>query len=305
MKGVEVGVVGGGLMGIGIAVKFALAGQSVVIVETDKGRVDRMLAVAGEIVDELMDAGAITADVGRSALEALTVSPDLDALGRAALVIEAVPEILDVKRRLFERIEAIVDADSIIASNTSGYLPDRLSEGMRSKERFLIAHFWNPPHLIPLVEVVPGTATDRAVVEQLVACLSEIDAQPVVLNMAIPGFIGNRIQFAVLREALNIVRAGVATPEVVDTVVKASLGRRYNIVGPLEGADLGGLATFLSISQHLMPELAKDEDVLDLLRQHTDRGELGLSSGQGFYRWTDERLLAIRSARRRLLQTTN
>lgn len=155
--------------------------------------------------------------------------------------------------------------------------------------------------MIPLVEVVPGTATAPDVTQQTAALMSAIGMEPVVLTRAIPGFVGNRLQFAVLREALNIVRSGAATPEVVDRVMKASLGRRWAIVGPLEGADMGGLDTFLDISTHLMPELAKDEDMLDLLRQQVDAGRVGVRSGAGFYDWDEAHLAQVREARRQLL----
>jgi 3-hydroxybutyryl-CoA dehydrogenase len=155
--------------------------------------------------------------------------------------------------------------------------------------------------MIPLVEVVPGTATAPEVTQRTAALMSAIGMEPVVLAKAIPGFVGNRLQFAVLREALNIVRSGAATPDVVDRVMKASLGRRWGIVGPLEGADMGGLDTFLDISTHLMPELAKDEDVLDLLRQQVDAGRVGVRCGAGFYDWDETHLAQVREGRRRVI----
>jgi 3-hydroxybutyryl-CoA dehydrogenase len=155
--------------------------------------------------------------------------------------------------------------------------------------------------MIPLVEVVPGSATDPQVTEQTVDLMSAIGMEPVVLAKAIPGFVGNRLQFAVLREALNIVRSGAATPEVVDRVMKASLGRRWGIIGPLEGADLGGLDTFLDIATHLMPELAKDEDVLDLLREQVDAGRVGARSGAGFYDWDEADLARVKEGRKRII----
>jgi len=122
-----------------------------------------------------------------------------------------------------------------------------------------------------------------------------------VLKAAIPGFIGNRLQFAVLREALHIVRSGAATPETVDAVMKACLGRRYSIMGPFESADLGGLHTLMGIGANLMPELAKDEDVLELMRAHVEKGELGASTGQGFYTWDQDRFADLKARRLRQL----
>jgi len=297
----SIGVVGGGLMGVGIATKFALAGHAVVVVEASAERAASIPVVAADILSQLQDAGVIDAAARDGALARLRVSAALRALAGAAFVIEAIPEVLAAKHTLYAQLEAVLAQDAIIASNTSGFPPDALSEHLSWRGRFLVAHFWNPPHAIPLVEVVPGGATDAAVVERSVALLAGIGAEPVVLQAAIPGFIGNRLQFAVLREALHIVRSGAATPATVDAVMKACLGRRYSIMGPFESADLGGLHTLVGIGANLMPELAKDEDVLDLMRAHVDKGELGAASGQGFYTWDEERIADLKARRLRQL----
>lgn len=296
-----VGVAGGGLMGVGIATKFALAGHAVVVVEASAERAAGIPAVAAGILAELVDAGVIDAARRDAALGRLRVAATFEALAGAALVIEAIPEVLAAKHALYAQLEAVLAPDAIIASNTSGFPPDVLAAHMQRGARFLVAHFWNPPHAIPLVEVVPGSATDPAVVERSVALLAAIEAEPVVLQAAIPGFIGNRLQFAVLREALHIVRSGAATPETVDAVMKACLGRRYSIIGPFESADLGGLHTLAGIGANLMPALAKDEDVLDLMRAHVEEGELGAPSGQGFYTWDDDRIADLKARRLRQL----
>jgi len=296
-----IGVVGGGLMGVGIATRFALAGHATLVVEADPARAASIPLLAGDILSQLLDAGVIDAPRREAALARLRVAGEPGELAGASMAIEAIPEVLASKHALYEKLEAIMAADAIIASNTSGFPPDALSEHMAQPGRFLVAHFWNPPHLIPLVEVVPGSATAREVVERSVRLLAGTGAEPVVLKAAIPGFIGNRLQFAVLREALNIVRSGAATPETVDAVMKACLGRRYSIMGPFESADLGGLHTLMGIGTNLMPELAKDEDVLELMRAHVDKGELGASTGQGFYTWDEARVDDLNARRRRQL----
>jgi 3-hydroxybutyryl-CoA dehydrogenase len=296
-----IGVVGGGLMGVGIATKFALAGHITLVVEADAVRAAGIPALAADILSQLVDAGLIDAPRRDAALARLRVRGEADELAGAAMAIEAIPEVLAAKHALYAKLEAIMAPGAIIASNTSGFPPDALSEHMAEPARFLVAHFWNPPHLIPLVEVVPGSATAQEVVERSVRLLAGIGAEPVVLKAAIPGFIGNRLQFAVLREALHIVRSGAATPETVDAVMKACLGRRYSIMGPFESADLGGLHTLMGIGANLMPELAKDEDVLELMRAHVDKGELGASTGQGFYTWDEARVEDLNARRRRQL----
>ncbi len=292
-----VGIVGGGLMGAGIAAKFALAGHAALVLETSPARRATIPAVIGGILQELQAAGAIDAAGSAAAAARVTLVGDLTALAAAPLVIEVIPEVLASKQELYQQLEAVLAPDALLASNTSGFLPDALSAGLARPERFLITHFWNPPHAIPLVEVVPGTRTATATVERTVAVLRAIGAEPVVLRKAVPGFIGNRLQFAVLREALHLIHTGVADAETIDTVMKASLGRRYAIAGPLESADLGGLETILKVGTHLLPAITADGSGLEVLRAHIARGETGAASGKGFYQWTDERRAAMRQKR--------
>jgi 3-hydroxybutyryl-CoA dehydrogenase len=296
-----IGVVGTGLMGVGIATQSALHGHRTIVHDVDPARLASVAPKAEAVLDELIDAGRIDAAAKRAALARIETHAQLDVMASAQFVIEAIPEVLELKHRLYAALTELLADDAILASNTSGFPPDQLVAPLRAKERFVIAHFWNPPHMIPLVEVVPGTATAPEVTQHTAELMSAIGMEPVVLAKAIPGFVGNRLQFAVLREALNIVRSGAATPDVVDRVMKASLGRRWGIVGPLEGADMGGLDTFLDISSHLMPELAKDEDVLDLLREQVDAGRVGVRSGAGFHDWDDARVAQVKEGRKRVI----
>ncbi|MFM0081662.1 3-hydroxyacyl-CoA dehydrogenase family protein [Paraburkholderia sediminicola] len=296
-----IGVVGTGLMGVGIATQSALHGHRTIVHDVDPARLASVAPKAEAVLDELIDAGRIDHVAKQAALARIETHAQLGVMAAAQFVIEAIPEVLELKHRLYASLAELMADDAILASNTSGFPPDQLVAPLRAKERFLIAHFWNPPHMIPLVEVVPGTATAPEVTERTAAVMSAIGMEPVVLAKAIPGFVGNRLQFAVLREALNIVRSGAATPDVVDRVMKASLGRRWGIVGPLEGADMGGLDTFLDISTHLMPELAKDEDVLDLLRAQVDAGRVGVRSGAGFYEWDDAHLARVKEGRKQVI----
>ncbi|WPB59232.1 3-hydroxyacyl-CoA dehydrogenase family protein [Xylophilus sp. GOD-11R] len=300
-----VAIAGAGLMGCGIACRFALAGFEVLVYDSDPSAPSRTKHHCHAVYQEMDQAGVITVEQARVAESMIRHVESPVEFGKAELVLEAIVESVAAKRALYAELEAVLPQTTILASNTSGFPPDLLSEQMQHRDRFLIAHFWNPPHLIPLVEVVPGSDTAPAVVERVMALLQAIHAEPVALKAAIAGFIGNRLQFAVLREALHIVRSGVATPAEVDAVMKASLGRRYSIVGPLESADLGGLKTLLSIAEHLMPQLAKDEDVLELMRERVDQGDVGVATGQGFYRWDQDRIEKIQALRRRQLAATD
>lgn len=297
MNSNSIGVIGGGLMGCGIASRFALAGFDTVLVETDAARVTQITQTVDAILSELIAAGSIDADRRQQHHDAIRIVTSIDAVRDAGVVIEAIPEVLSMKHALFSELESILSPEALILSNTSGFLPDALTEKMARKERCLVAHFWNPPHMIPLVEVVPGTATHPTATEQTVDLMRRIGMQPVVLQKAIPGFIGNRLQFALLREALHIVRSGAADAATVDAVMTASLGRRYNIMGPLESADLGGLQTLLNVGTYLLPELSSDMQSLELIREYVERAELGRATGRGFYRWDADRIASISQRR--------
>lgn len=272
-------------MGTGIAVQFARFGHSVRCYDPHPKRLEESGLRARTILEEVFGSGNEERRQSAEVLSRITYSHSMNDNAAATLVIEAAPENLSLKRQLYSELEDSVAADVIIASNTSGILPDTLSEGMRNPARFLIAHFWNPPHAIPLVELVPGAATLRRYLTEMQANLKAIEMEPVVLEHALPGFIGNRLQFAVIREALNLLRSGVASAETIDKVMTASLGRRYVRMGPFAAADLGGLDTILGIAEQLMPQLAKDEDVLDLLRAKVSEGAIGRRAGRGFYVW--------------------
>jgi len=284
----RVGVVGTGLMGSGIAAVFAAAGRTVFLFDKDPKRLEEATKRIIGIYEEMRGAG-LTSLSQPEILSHIKPVSELADLRTVEFIIEAVPEVLEIKQAVYRELETMAAERVILASNTSGFMPSKLSEFLAHPDRFIVAHFWNPPHAIPLVEVVPSQHTSAAVVERTIALLRESRAEPVLVEKEIPGFIGNRLQYAMLREALAIVRSGAASPEAVDTVMKASLGRRYATVGPLETADLGGLDTFLTIASHLMPELAKDEDVLELMRIRVEAGDTGLRSGKGFYPWPPER----------------
>jgi 3-hydroxybutyryl-CoA dehydrogenase len=305
MRTDKIAVLGAGLMGIGIATRFANAGHRTLLYDLASDRLIGVPAAVCAILDELTEAGQFESAKIREVLGQIETTSDLQALGDVDLAIEAVPERIEVKRDLYASLLPILRGDTIITSNTSSFLPDALCEKFAPEDRarFLVTHFWNPPHFIPLVELVPGSATRPEIVESVRRIIGEIGGEPVVLSKAIPGFVGNRLQFAVLREALNIVQSGAASPEVVDTVIKMSLGRRYSMIGPFEGADIGGLNTFLDIAIHLIPELGTSQEMLDVLRDHIGRGETGERSGQGFYTWNTDRKLLLRAKRVHQMRT--
>jgi 3-hydroxybutyryl-CoA dehydrogenase len=298
----EVAVAGAGLMGCGIATKLAGSGLAVKLYDNFAGALDKAGARCTDIFAELVQAGVMTKEASSSAFNRITFVPTLADLSQATFVIEAVIEVLEDKQHLYANLEKVLAPSAVIASSTSGFTPERLAAKMLHAERFLVAHFWNPPQLIPLVEVLACPRTVSTVVAATIDLLARAGCEPVVLQKAVPGFIGNRFQFAVLREALHMLKEGVADAVTIDQVMKQSVGRRYRHIGPLEGSDLGGLDTFLSIARHLMPQLSKGEDVLALLEEHVRHGRRGRASGSGFYEWDAEKLAWLRRARVAMLR---
>ncbi|HGY1165068.1 TPA: 3-hydroxyacyl-CoA dehydrogenase family protein [Citrobacter braakii] len=298
----HISVLGAGLMGVGIATHFARFSHDVWLFDTDNSRINEITAVANGILDELIATDQFPADDKEQVLSRLHGTTSLQDIAASGLLIEAIPERIELKHALYAQLEALIAPDAIIASNTSGLPPDALAENLIHPERLLIAHFWHPPHFIPLVEIVPGSATRTEYLSELQQLLVSMQLEAVVLDRAAPGFVGNRLQFALLREALHIVKSGIASAEVVDQVMRASLGRRYAMVGPLEAADMTGLSTVQDICRHLLPELATGSDMMSLVADKVARGDTGLRSGQGFYRWDDSRKEYIQQRREHQLR---
>lgn len=220
-----------------------------------------------------------------------------EAVADAAVIFEAAPERLDVKRDLLREVDA-ANPSAIIASNTSTFMPSVLSEALSDPSRLVIAHFFNPAAHVPLVEVVRGPATADTTVSGVVALLEEMGKVPVVLQHECPGFVANRLQAAMLREAFALTEAGVVDPAGLDLIVRLSLGPRWAAAGPFQIADLGGLDVFLALCAQLFPDLANHADAPDRLRDLVAEGHLGAKSGRGVHVYEPDE---IANARQRVL----
>jgi 3-hydroxybutyryl-CoA dehydrogenase len=295
----RIAVIGAGLMGHGIAQEFALAGYQVRLHDQGEAPLARALENIRSNLKRLSSLGRLDASRIDPALGAIHATPDLgEAVAGAELVVEAIFEDLAAKHELLRSLNELCGAETIIASNTSSFMPGRLAEVVERPHRLLVAHYFNPPYLIPLVEVVPGPQTTAATVATMVELLSKVGKRPVVLGKEATGFVANRLQFALFREAMAIVEQGIANPEAVDQVVRFGFGRRLAAAGPFEIFDLAGLDTLLAVASQIMPELAggrpADRPVPELLGEKVERGELGVKSGRGFHDWTPERAEELR-----------
>jgi 3-hydroxybutyryl-CoA dehydrogenase len=278
----SVAVIGAGLMGHGIAQVFAQAGHRVVITDPDPAVLGVALARVGKNLEgQGIDPAPVLARMGiNSSLEA--------AVARAALVIEAVPEKLELKQRLFAQVAAAAPAHAILASNTSVIPITRIGEALdpEARARLVGAHWWNPPHLVPLVEVVRTAFTRDDVFETMFEWLAAVGKRPVKVHRDVTGFIGNRLQHALWREALGLVEDGVCDAEAIDLVVKNSFGMRMPVLGPMENADLVGLELTRDVHRVLFPDLKSNTAPSPLLDRLIADGHAGMKSGQGLLGWT-------------------
>jgi 3-hydroxybutyryl-CoA dehydrogenase len=284
----RIAVIGAGLMGHGIAQVFARAGHEVRVYDTSAA----MLATLHErIRRNLIDLG-----LDPAATERVSAHADLaQAVADAAFVFEAGPENLALKQQIFVDIEAAASREAILASNTSVIPITQIMQRLRIAGRALGTHWWNPPYLVPLVEVIRTPATATASVQSMTALLSAAGKTPVTVEKDVPGFVGNRLQHALWREAIALVQNGVCDARTVDTVVKASFGRRLAVLGPLENADLVGTDLTLAIHETVLPDLDRTAGALPLLRQLVEAGKLGMKSGEGFQHWNPEQQAALRA----------
>lgn len=224
----------------------------------------------------------VTPEESAALLERIRYSEDKACFEGADLVVEAILEKLDVKHAFWAEISALVPEDAILASNTSGLSITAIAEVVKRPERFGGMHWINPPHLIPLIEVIQGKKTDDETAAAIRDMALAVEKKPVIVQDA-PGFALNRIQLAVLRECLHIVEQGIATPEAVDDVMKYGLGMRYACLGPFEVCDLGGLDIFYNIASYLFEDLADEKAPFGMLADRFEKGQYGVKTAAGFY----------------------
>ena len=282
-------ILGAGTMGHSIALSAAWANQTVNVYGIDEHDIENAAKGLNNKLKVMSENGLFTSEQANEIRKRVQFTTYLEeAVAGATFVIEVIPEILDLKKALYGRLEALVEDDVVIASNTSGFKPSALAADMLHPARFVVTHFWNPAHLIPLVEVVKGEHTDAVTVQRAMDVLKLMNKKAIVLNKEIPGFIGNRLQYALFREAQALLDAGAASKEDIDAAVTYSIGRRLPVTGPLMSADMGGLDVFSSISNYLFEDLSTDQRSGRVLSQLVNENKLGDKTGEGFYSWAPD-----------------
>lgn len=284
----KVTVLGAGTMGHGIAQLYAQAGYEVHMYDIKDEYLEKAMERISNNLDMMIQEQTITEEDKNSALQHISTSTDLkEAVSGTRFVTEAVSENLKIKFELFSQLEEIVEDDVIIASNTSTFSIKELSEGVKKKDRLIITHFFNPAHLVPLVEVVKGPETSTEIIDRTVGVLKAIGKKPVVLKKDIPGLIANRLQAALVREAFYLLDNDVAEAEDIDLAITAGPGFRWAFIGPLETADFGGLDIWKSVIENLAPVLSKDEKIPPFVEEKVQSGNLGTKTGNGLFSYTD------------------
>jgi 3-hydroxybutyryl-CoA dehydrogenase len=291
----RVAVIGAGLMGHGIALEFAAAGYEVGLHDVSRQKLDEALALIEKNLAVVAELGLISREQAASAPARIRASVELHEAAREAdVVIEAVAENLQVKLDVFRALDACCPQRTIFASNSSSLMPSQMAPATTRADRFLVAHYFNPPHLLPLVELVRGPQTSDATLETMHALYRKIGKEPAIARREAPGFIGNRLQAALLREALSIVENGIATPQDVDIVIKCGFGRRLAAAGVFEIFDIAGWDLLQAVMTNLIPDIESSRQIPKAIGAQVVSGKLGLKTGEGVYRWTPESANALR-----------
>lgn len=281
-------------MGHGIAQVFALKRYKVKLFDNDLNVLQSAPEKIHNNLQTLLEMHLVEPQEIEDCLNHLQLCHTLPEMCEGVeLTIEAVSENVDLKRAIFGELEALTTPQTILCSNTSGISIGLISENLRFKERVIGTHFWNPPHIVPCVEVIKSQFAADEVFHTVIELMERVGKKPVRVLKDIPGFLGNRLQHALWREAISLVEKGIAAPEDIDRVVKYGFGLRLPFIGPLETADLAGLDLVYDIHKYLFLDLENRSTPSPLLKTLLDQKATGVKSKKGFYNWTDDRTKQI------------
>ena len=301
VSNLKVAVIGAGTMGRGIAQVFAQAGHDVRLIDEVEGALDAAVSTMRENLNFLIQLGINSTIDPEKILRRVHTSRRLESeLTDIEFVTEAVSEDLKLKQEVFRRADAVVPKSAILASNTSGLSITEIANATGTPSRVIGTNWWNPAHIIPLVEMAKGSSTSEETVQKTREILAGVGKKPILVQKPVQGFVGNRLQMALFREALDLLENGVASIEDIDAAVTYGLGFRYAVLGPFRTADYGGLDVFHHLSKELYADLGCPTEPQEVLANLVREGKLGVKSGRGFYSYdqmTISRALADRDRR--------
>ncbi|MCR4709903.1 MAG: 3-hydroxyacyl-CoA dehydrogenase family protein [Clostridiales bacterium] len=286
----NIGILGAGVMGCGIALTFALKGYDVKLlyVYDDKQRGGQVEGMT-ENLKVLCDNGLIAESEIAAVLNRVSFTEDISEFaGYADIIFECIVEKLEVKQDYFAKLDKLCSPSTILATNTSAISVTEIAEKSVHKERIIGTHFWKPAYLMPLVEVIRTKYVCADVVNQTYELLEDAGKMPVIVKKDVPGFLANRMQHALFREALSIVENDIATPEDVDKAIKYGFGMRLGVMAPIEVIDSGGIDLTYNIHKYLFPHIENSTEPSKLLTERLEQGKLGFKTGEGIMKWSKE-----------------
>jgi len=301
----SIAVVGAGTMGPGMAATFARYGYKTTLFDVKPEQLEKAKGTVEFVYATLIRGGFLTEDEATAGRANLSYTGDLtEAVGNADFVVETVPERGDIKSEVFRQLDGATKPGTILASNTSGIPITKLGESVADPGRVVGMHWSNPPHVIPVIEVIRGEKTSQAAVDLTWALVEKIGMVPAEVKKDIAGFVENRILYAIMREALHLLDEGVASAEDIDKITKWGIGYKLAVIGPLELLDMAGLDIYTAVASYLNENLSNNPGISSTVTSKVDAGQLGIKTGGGLFEYTPEKIQELQAKRGRLLLGT-
>lgn len=298
----KVAVVGAGTMGPGIAAVFAANGYDTHLSEIKEDVLERAKGTTDIVYNVLTGGGFLSEEAAKAGRANLTFTLNgEEAVSGADFVVETIPEKIEIKQELFRQAEAWVGDEAILASNTSGIPITKIAEVCKKPERVIGTHWSNPPHIIPVIEVIRGEKTGDDTFHTAWELMEKIGMIPAEVKRDVAGFVENRVLYAIMREALHLVEEGIADPADIDKIVKWGVGYKLAVIPPLELLDVAGLDIYHSVASYLNADLSTNPGVSSAITERVEKGDLGIKSGRGLFEYEADEIPALMQKRMKLL----